>query len=205
MLKQSGIYEIVNTVNGKRYIGSATRLRKRFASHRCYLRKGMHHSQPLQKAWDKYGEAAFIFAPILICAPAELLFYEARCLAVLTPEYNVATAVDNAMRGRKHSADTRAKIGAAQKGKIVSAETRGRISRAGVGRVCSVETRLRRGRSLLGNTNAAGSKGRTGAKASDALRAKLAAAHKGVPLSDAHRAAMSAAQKRRWAKSRGEA
>lgn len=57
----SGIYAIINTVNGKQYIGSAVNIARRWRQHRLALRRGCHHSRSLQRAWDKYSEAAFGF------------------------------------------------------------------------------------------------------------------------------------------------
>lgn len=58
----SGVYEIVNKVENKRYIGSTERdLRKRWLSHRGLLKRGCHHSYVLQEKWNYYGEDAFEF------------------------------------------------------------------------------------------------------------------------------------------------
>ena len=87
----SGVYEIANLVNGKRYIGSATNFRGRWNVHRSDLRKGKHHSKKLQHAWNKYGAEAFRFGPLLLCSKPNLIFFEQRCLDGLRPEYNIAT------------------------------------------------------------------------------------------------------------------
>ena len=65
--ERSGIYAIVNTVNGKRYVGSAKRFRTRWNAHRAALNKGLHHSRHLQSAWNKYGAEAFVFTIIEFC------------------------------------------------------------------------------------------------------------------------------------------
>lgn len=60
--KTGGIYKIVNTVNGKYYVGSAKNRRKRLLSdHLRKLRKNTHSNPKLQNAWNKYGEIAFQF------------------------------------------------------------------------------------------------------------------------------------------------
>ena len=59
--KASGIYAIVNCVNGKRYVGSAVNFRRRLYGHRSHLRRGTHHNHHLQTAWVKYGHDAFVF------------------------------------------------------------------------------------------------------------------------------------------------
>jgi group I intron endonuclease len=56
-----GIYSIMNKVNGKRYVGSALNLDKRWKSHRRSLIRGAHHSRHLQRAWNKYGAENFVF------------------------------------------------------------------------------------------------------------------------------------------------
>lgn len=53
------IYCITNTVNGKRYVGSAHDLRGRWRHHLWSLRGGCHHNPHLQHAFLKYGELAF--------------------------------------------------------------------------------------------------------------------------------------------------
>lgn len=72
----TGIYEIVNTVNGKRYVGSAASFASRWRVHRHHLRKGKHHSVALQRAWDKYGEGSFIFRAIEHCGKSDLIVRE---------------------------------------------------------------------------------------------------------------------------------
>jgi group I intron endonuclease len=60
-MKGQFIYKIVNTANGKFYVGSTTNTRERFRTHRNRLRRGRHHAKHLQAAWNKYGEATFVF------------------------------------------------------------------------------------------------------------------------------------------------
>jgi group I intron endonuclease len=59
----SCIYKILNKVNGKVYIGLTSRASptKRWQRHISDLNSGKHHSRHLQKSWNKYGEANFIF------------------------------------------------------------------------------------------------------------------------------------------------
>lgn len=60
-LKQSGIYSIIHISSGKRYIGQAVNIYRRFNTHRSELNSGKHHSILLQRAWNKYGKDAFKF------------------------------------------------------------------------------------------------------------------------------------------------
>lgn len=56
-----GIYKILNTVNGKFYIGSTNNLRKRLYEHYRELNLGTHTNKHLQAAWIKYGKEGFKF------------------------------------------------------------------------------------------------------------------------------------------------
>lgn len=106
---QTGIYEIVNTVNGKRYVGSAKRFSVRWSEHRRDLSASRHHSSILQKAWVKYGSEAFEFRKLLVCKADDLLFYEQRALDALNPEYNIARTAGSTL-GVGLSAQHKSKI-----------------------------------------------------------------------------------------------
>lgn len=56
--KKPGIYQILNTVSGKVYVGSAVDLRERARIHSYYLAKRRHHCPGLQAAWNRYGPDA---------------------------------------------------------------------------------------------------------------------------------------------------
>jgi group I intron endonuclease len=76
MLKQniSGIYVIINKLNGKRYIGSSKSIHYRWnQSHRPQLRDGNHCNRHLQSAWNKYGENQFEFQVLEECSKDFLL------------------------------------------------------------------------------------------------------------------------------------
>ena len=55
MLKISGVYKIVNKVNGKYYIGSSSNIIRRWYRHRTDLNRNKHSNQYLQNAVNKYG------------------------------------------------------------------------------------------------------------------------------------------------------
>lgn len=57
--KTTGIYQILNTINGKVYVGSSKWIEQRWRSHLSLLRKDKHHSKHMQNAWNLYGEDAF--------------------------------------------------------------------------------------------------------------------------------------------------
>lgn len=209
-MNSSGIYEIVNTVNGKRYIGSAVSFKNRWGQHRKHLRRGAHHSAPLQRAWNKYGEAAFKFLPILTCAKSMLLFYEQQLLDKVKPEYNVALTAGSALGVKRspesrakmsaakkgkargpHTIETRLKIGAAHRGVPLSEQHKAKLSAAHIGKVLSVEARAKLSAARMGNTNSAG------VHPSSETRARLSAARMGKKHSPETIAKLSAARRAR--------
>lgn len=100
-----GIYQIENIINGKLYIGSSNQIKRRFYLHKWDLKRGKHHSITLQRSWDKYGEGAFLFKPLLYCLPDDRHFYEQRFLDALEtvdPEkgYNICCDAEAAGKGR---------------------------------------------------------------------------------------------------------
>ena len=109
----SGIYQIVNTVNGKVYVGSAARFRTRWATHRSLLRKCTHGNEHLQRAWNKYGEASFDFSVLeLVEDVAQLIAREQVYLDAvfaLGCQYNVSPTAGSTL-GKAHSAETKQKI-----------------------------------------------------------------------------------------------
>lgn len=118
----SGIYQIRNTINGHRYIGSAVDIQHRWSQHINYLRKGKHHSEHLQRAWDKYGAGAFVFEVIERCDVDQMIAREQHHLDTQQPEYNTAPRAGSSL-GVKHTEETRARMSAAAKGKIYTEAT----------------------------------------------------------------------------------
>lgn len=63
----SGIYKIVNLVNGNVYIGESYHCIQRRYQHLRELKKNRHSNTHLQRAWNKYGEKNFKFVIIEAC------------------------------------------------------------------------------------------------------------------------------------------
>jgi group I intron endonuclease len=72
--RKSGIYKIVNILDGKIYIGSSSNFCKRWNGHITCLRKNKHHSPHLQNAWNKYGEENFKFEIVEVVEDFNKLF-----------------------------------------------------------------------------------------------------------------------------------
>lgn len=61
---KSGIYQILNTMNGKRYIGQSRSLNNRKYEHFCQLSRNEHGNSHLQNAYNLYGEENFEWSVI---------------------------------------------------------------------------------------------------------------------------------------------
>lgn len=70
-----GVYAIVNTINGKVYIGKTTNMKRRIRDHLTHLR-GDHYvntNPHLQSSFDLYGEPSFTVVILEQCESNELL------------------------------------------------------------------------------------------------------------------------------------
>lgn len=103
--KFSGVYCILNTQNGKKYVGSSKNIYSRWQKHRSTLRHNYHHSPHLQNAWNKYGEDKFHFFVLERCDEDKLIEREQFYVDNLHPEYNteliVTKAVGNILESTK--------------------------------------------------------------------------------------------------------
>lgn len=177
------VYQARNLVNGKRYIGVTKRgLHDRQRSHRSEARRGKGNL--LQRAMRKYGEENFVFGVLAdFGGDYELArVYEWEMICKHRPEYNltaggeggamhesVRARLSAARKGRKHSAEARARMSEAQRRRAVehphSAETLEKMRQAKLGRPMAPEQRAK----MLGR------------KASPETRAKMTAVHTGRP------------------------
>lgn len=188
-----GIYCIVNTQDGKVYVGSSVSIGRRMNQHKVGLRRGSHHSQYLQRAFDKRGGEAFVWT-ILESCPAESLcereqfWMDALAAADSRTGYNMCPAAGSTL-GMKFgplSAEHREKIAAGHRGKTVSVEHRAAIGAARKGRKLPPE--------WVANM-AAAQLGRKMGPLSEEHKARISAVHKGKTISDAHKARLSATHK----------
>ncbi len=180
-MNKCGIYEIVNTTNGKRYTGSAVDMPAREIGHWSMLRGNYHHSRHLQNAWNKHGEDAFEFRVLFYCDPIKEIMvdeFEQRAIDQKS-EYNICKVAGSTL-GVICTDETRAKISAAKKGHKHTAEMNAKKSAAQMGRKHTAEAKA--------NMSVA----QKGRKHTDEHRAKNSAAHIGHKHTAEARAKMSA-------------
>ncbi len=128
-----GVYQIVNKLNGHKYIGSSINIWRRWGEHLIALRNRKHINGYLQNAWNKHGEDNFEFSVLIFCDSENMLLYEQSCLDGLKPEYNIATNAFAPARGAKRSDETKAKLRESHLGNKPSDETRAKMSNAQIG------------------------------------------------------------------------
>ena len=168
-MSENGIYKIINSINGKIYIGSTFCIggfKRRWTVHKSGLNAGKHPNRHLQAAWNKHGKEVFKFIIIEEITDSSVLlereqwymdFYESYNDR---KGYNISKNSSAPMLNRKHSDESKKKIGKASEGNKYSLgikasdETRRLMSIAKLNE--SKETRKKRSVSLIGNKNSLG-------------------------------------------------
>jgi group I intron endonuclease len=104
MEHKPGVYQILNLVNGKRYIGSSADVKCRVIIHVARLRGGYHPNRHLQSAWNKYGESSFLLEAVEYAEDS--VSCEQVWIDFCKPEYNASTLAT----GIAHTEESRRKI-----------------------------------------------------------------------------------------------
>lgn len=113
-----GIYAIINTETGWRYVGSSVHLNRRFSSHKYCLRRNIHVNKHLQSSWNKHSEKAFDFLILENLSNSEHMIEREQFFAdAARPHiYNKGQFSRNPRIGAKLSQSERAAIGDRSRG-----------------------------------------------------------------------------------------
>jgi len=108
---KSGVYKILNILNGKCYIGSSEFLNRRIKDHRIYLKNNTHSCKHLQNSYNKYGKAAFVFGVIEYCEIDKLIEREQFWIdkTDISIRYN-KRRIAQSNKGFKFSAESKEKL-----------------------------------------------------------------------------------------------
>lgn len=186
---KSGIYKILNKVNGKFYIGSAVNFKRRFARHKRLLNAKDHPNEYLQNAWGKYWSVSFEFIILqYVENKADLIKYEQVWLDFTKcynreVGYNICRIADN-RTGILHSKETKDKISKIHKGRVKSPEWQAKITASITGKkrdpsVGKAHSERMKGRELSLETRTNMAKGQLGRKHSQESKDKRSAKLKG--------------------------
>lgn len=146
---RTGVYCLLNLVNGKRYVGSGASkngILGRIRSHKDELRRGVHFNSYLQASWNKHGAKNFRFSILERCSSESCIereqfwinFYRSAERAF---GYNLSPTAGSTL-GVKFSEESRAKLSKIAKNRPpMSQETRRKVAEAGIGRFPNEETR----------------------------------------------------------------
>lgn len=121
---KSGVYIIKNLINNKVYVGSASNFQRRFYLHKRELNNNNHHSNHLQKSWNKYGSSNFEFIILenTECVKDVLLQTEQKYIDLYKSSnrkygYNINPNAESSL-GVKRSDEYKRKSSESRKGKI---------------------------------------------------------------------------------------
>jgi len=185
-LMSSGIYKILNLLNGKTYIGKSSNINKRWSKHRKLLREDKHTNTHLQNAYNKYGIDNLKLEVIELCSEEILNEREIYWINLfkstnnkfgynkvgggnggrLNPE-SIAKMTAS-MRGKKQTQDNKDKIRRAILGIPRSQEVKDKISKSKTGEIKSADHKKKISKTLKGR------------KMSSETKLKMSKARKGI-------------------------
>lgn len=218
MVDNTGVYCILNTVNGKVYVGSTSRdLDERCKEHKRLLNSGKHFNRHLQFAWFKYGgEEVFMFIVLEVCRPDKCVEREQFHIddtGACEDEYgyNLSPTAGSAL-GVKMSEETKKRMSERKNGVPMDESVKQKISEALTGRDFSDEHKANLWVNRQGWRHSEESKKKTsdtlrsgiasgrikigppeGWRHSEESREKMSKSSKGKPKTPEHRAKIAAA------------
>lgn len=131
---KSGIYCLVNNINGNIYIGSSINLANRMRSYlnNNFLLSKHNTNMPIVKALLKYDQSNFSLLILEYVNPTNLASRETSYITALVPYYNVLKQGYSSL-GYKHTEETKELLSELAKNRIHSAKTKILIARALIG------------------------------------------------------------------------
>jgi group I intron endonuclease len=140
MDKKSGVYQITNKADGKKYVGSSSDIDRRRDRHFSRAKSGTHENKKLQNAFNEHGQDSFIFSVLEYCDESLLIQREQFYIDALRPEYNLSPTA-GCTKGVKLSQATKNKLSASHMGKKHTQEAREKMSIARMGNTYALGSR----------------------------------------------------------------
>jgi len=173
--REIGVYQILNLVTGRRYIGGSVVVSQRWREHWSMLQRGSHYCKELQRDWNFFGPEGFGFQVLdVVESRADLRACEQRHLDEAQHLYNATRITGTGPpEGFRQSEVTKAKLretgGHHRRGSHLSPTHRQILRDANIGRQKSEAEREKLRQALTGRVISWGD--------------KISAAKKGQPLS----------------------
>ncbi len=150
-MMNTGIYIIINILNGKIYVGSSSSpqgLKNRWNRHLYFFRNNKHNNVHLQRTYNKYGEGIFRFFVIERCESIICIEREQYWIDLLKPDYNMCPKAGSSL-GYKHTEESKRIMSALKKGIRPSEEHIKKSALARVGLKQPYEVRKKRFKRIL--------------------------------------------------------
>jgi group I intron endonuclease len=131
---KSGVYCLINKINGHTYVGSSINLASRMKNYlnNTFLKSRQNSNMPIVKALLKYGQSNFSVLILEYVEPENLTTRETLYITLVIPYYNVLKQGYSSL-GYKHTEETKQLLSELAKNRIHSDKTKALISRALVG------------------------------------------------------------------------
>ena len=127
---KSGIYKILNKVDGKYYVGSSKNIQYRWTEHKRQLNNNCHHNDYLQHAWNKYGSDSFDFIILEPTDTDSTLLVEQKYLDIAKTEQDKCYNLNFKVTGGDMGQHSRDKIRIKMTGRKLSTETKEKMSKS---------------------------------------------------------------------------
>lgn len=129
--EKSGIYCLINKINGHSYVGSSIHLDSRMRNYlnNTFLKSKQNINMPIVKALLKYSQSNFKLLILEYVAPQSLTIRETYYITSVMPYYNVLKQGYSSL-GYKHTEQTKLLLSELAKNRVHSNATKGLIARA---------------------------------------------------------------------------
>lgn len=131
---KSGVYCLINKVNGHAYVGSSINLASRMRNYlnKAFLKSKQNDNMPITKALLKYDQSNFTLLIIEYVEPEFLVTRETFYITHIIPYYNVLKQGYSSL-GYKHTEETKRLLSELAKNRTHSEETKSLIARTMTG------------------------------------------------------------------------
>jgi group I intron endonuclease len=132
---KSGVYFLINKINGHDYVGSSINLGSRMRNYlnKAFLKSKQNRNTPITKALLKYDYSNFSLLILEYVEPTYLTVRETFYIIHILPYYNVLKQGYSSL-GYKHTEETKKLLSELAKNRIHSEKTKSLIARAVTGK-----------------------------------------------------------------------